>query len=361
MSLARPLGLLLLPAALAGAAPAPPETRPGLDLVFETESARATLDVLTGRVPATPEELARVAALPGNRALVQHAGIFRPAWNEASFREDLGKAARGEPLSDDVWAFALVKDRLDATRRLLGEIETDPAAFSRPVAARLAEFMPAGETVHVVVHAVVGGSSDGFAPGDGDFYLALHYFRGDADGLRLLMSHELFHVLRRRLPPPRPKDGKPPDPPNVVNVRSLLEQTMNEGVATWIGDATRVRGDGPYVAWFAQKFRRNLARLGENAALFDTILFRLDRDPAVSRDALYPIGFGGGWDSPLYFVGYAMASFLEKTDGRAAVAAAVREGPERFFARYLAAAKKSAGAPITFAPSTLEILGKLPR
>src|SRR5262249_47592198 len=161
------------------------------------------------------------------RALVQHAEAYRAAWNEASFRDGLGKAARGEPLGDDVWGFRIVLDRLDATRRLLEAMETRPESFARPVAERLAAFLPAGETVRVTVHALVGGSSDGFAPGDGDFYLALHYFSGDEEGVRLLMSHELFHVLRRRLAPPA-KGGAAEPPAQEAAARALLEQTMNE-------------------------------------------------------------------------------------------------------------------------------------
>lgn len=348
------LALVAAPALAAGPAPG------RLDLVFETESAHATLDVLTGKRPATPDEIARVASLKGNQALVRHAESFRPDWSEASFRKDLGSAARGEPLGEDVWGFAIVKERLEGMRRLLDGLESRPEAFSAPVAARLAAFVPAGETVRVVVHAVVGGSSDGFAPGDGDFYLALHYFRGDEDGLRLLMAHELFHVLYKRLRPPPPERETAVLPPGVAATRTLLSQTMNEGVASWIGDATKA-GGGAYVTWFAQKFKRNLDRLDQNTALFDSLLFRLRNDPDVPRGQLTPLGFSGGWDSPLYFVGYAMAAYLEKTEGADTVAAAVREGPESFFARYRAAAKKHAGAPVTFSKSTQEILDKLGR
>ena len=80
----------------------------------------------------------------------------------------------------------------------------------------------------------------------------------------------------------------------------LLEQTMNEGVASWIGDPTRATGGGPYVTWFAQKYKRNLDRLAQNTALFDTLLFRLWNDPSAPRDVLNPIGFSGGWDTGVF-------------------------------------------------------------
>ncbi len=335
-----------------------PARASGLDLVFDTSAAHATLDLLTGAAAPTPEELARVAALPGNEAQIRHAAEFRSSLTPASFVEALGKAARGEPLGDDPWAFGLVKARLAPTRDLLARIEAMPGAFSGPVVARLAAFAPEGDAARVNVHFIVGGSSDGFAPAGRDFYIALHYFRGDEDGLRILMSHELFHILRRA-PAPAERDAAVV-PANVRAAQRLVDQTMNEGVASFIGDPTRAAGGGPYVEWFSQKFKRNLDRLDQNAALFDTLLYRAWHDAAPDADKLYLLGFSGAWDSPLYFVGYAMARYLAEKEGPAAVPAAVRAGAEAFFARYRAAAKTHGGAPVAFSTSTAEILASLP-
>ncbi len=134
---------------------------------------------------------------------------------------------------------------------------------------------------------------------------------------------------------------------------------MNEGVASWIGDPTRVAAKGPYVEWFAQKYKRNLDRLDQNATLFDTLLFRAWNDAGADPDKLYLLGFSGQWDSPLYFVGYAMARYLAEREGPAAVPSAVRAGAEAFFTRYRAAAKKYGDAPVRFAKSTEEILDAL--
>ncbi len=169
----------------------------GLDLVFDTSAAHATLDVLTGAKPATPAELARVAALPANQAQIRQSAQFRAIYTTQSFVEALGKAARNEPLGDDPWAFGLVKARLAATKHLLARLEANPAAFISPVSARLAAFAPEDGNVRVNVSFIVGGGSDGFAPSGRDFYIALHFFRGDEEGLRVLMAHELFHILRR--------------------------------------------------------------------------------------------------------------------------------------------------------------------
>ncbi|MFI5119858.1 MAG: DUF5700 domain-containing putative Zn-dependent protease [Thermoanaerobaculia bacterium] len=328
----------------------------GLELVFDSSAAHATLDVLTGAIPATPEELARVAALPANQAQIRHAAGFRASYTTESFVEALGKAARG-PVGEDTWGFGIVKERLAATKDLLARVDASPKSLSDAIAARLSSFIPGGETARVNVHFIVGGTSDGFAPEGSDFYIALHYFRGDEEGLRVLMSHELFHILRR---PPKPAERDAAVVPrNVRAARQLVDHTMNEGVASWIGDPTRVTGGGPYVEWFAQKFKRNLDRLDQNVTLFDTILYRVWNDKDADGDALYVLGFSGGWDSPLYFVGYAMARYLAEKEGSGAVAAAVRAGPEAFFTRYRAAAKKHGSAPVTFSKSAGKILAAL--
>ena len=86
----------VLPVLLAASfAVSQPALGAGLDLVFDTSAARATLDVLTGAVPATPEELARVAALPANQAQIRHAAGFRASFTTESFIEALGKAETG--------------------------------------------------------------------------------------------------------------------------------------------------------------------------------------------------------------------------------------------------------------------------
>jgi len=53
-----------------------------------------------------------------------------------------------------------------------------------------------------------------------------------------------------------------------------------------------------------------------------------------------------------------MARYMAEKEGVPALARAVSEGPEVFFARYEAAAKKYGGAPVTFAGTTEEILRK---
>ncbi len=327
--------------------------RAGLELIFDTSAAHATLDVLTGASPATPEELARVAALPANQAQIRHAARFRASYTAQSFVDDLGKAARNEPLGDDPWELGLVKERLAATKELLQKVETAPKALTDAVASRLAAFVEPGKSARIVVHFIVGGSSDGFAPEASDFYIALHFFRGDEEGLRVLMSHELFHIIR-----PKPKAVTPEPPRNVAAARELIDHTMNEGVASWIGDPTRAPA-GPYVDWFALKYKRNLNRLSENVALFDVLLYYIWNDAEADENGLYKLGFSGVWDSPLYFVGYAMAGYLAAKEGPGAVPDAVRAGAEAFFARYRAAAKKHGGAPVTFSKSTEKILTSL--
>jgi Putative zinc dependent peptidase (DUF5700) len=330
----------------------------GLELIFDTESAHSVLDVLTGSVAATPEELARVAALPGNQAQIRHHTRFRASFTTASFIEALGKAARGEPLGDDPWDLATARERLIPTRDLLARVEASPHDLSDAIASRLTAFLPPGRTTRVNVHFIVGGGSDGFAPNDTDFYIALQFFRGDEEGLRVLMSHELFHVLR---PSKKPAERDAAVVPRKVrNTRGLLDQTMNEGVASWIGDPTLATGGGPYVEWFAKKYRRNLDRLGENVTLFDSLLFRAWNDGDADPNALHLLGFSGVWDSPLYYVGYAMARYLAEKEGPAAVPSAVRAGPEAFFARYRAAALKYGGAPVVFSKSSERIFARLP-
>ena len=329
--------LALLPALLAAASPpAPAATDRPADLAtirLDLESGRAVLD-LFDRKRATAEELERIARLAGNRAMIAKAGGFDPAATEAAFVASLGRAIAGERVAVDPFRFNLVRERLEATRTLVRRIEADPSGLARAVAGRLDRYAPPGVRVDVTVRFVLGGTSDGWAPTDEAFYIALHYFEDDVEGLKLLMSHELYHVVQSAARRATGYDRAEPS-----RAVKLMAAVMNEGTASVVGDATSVTGGRAYVERFRAKFERNLARIDSNVALFETLLYRAATDPTADDDRMYALGFSGAWDSPLYFVGYRMARVVERHRGAGAIAAAVGRDPREFFALYLEVAR----------------------
>jgi hypothetical protein len=333
------------------ATPATPSA--GIEIHFVFDAAQATLDALSG----TRTDFAEIAKLPGNVRLLAQQRKFDPTATPEKFARDLEDVAAGRKPEPDTFVLLRTKDRLADARGLLARVREHPESVAGTIRSRIARYTPAGVRPNVTVYFIAGGTSDGFAEGEA-FSLAVDYFKDDLAGMETLMAHELFHVAfraaaRARQEKPAAKDER---------LLPLFEDTMNEGIASRVGDPLAVSDGKGWIEWFRGKFRRNFERLEATFALFDTILYREERDPSAPLDRLYQIGFTGSFDSALYFVGYEMARVIEEEDGAAGVARLVERGPIPFFERYVAISHaKPDRVRYRFAASTEESLRKLAR
>lgn len=314
-----------------------PGAAAGIDLKLDFDVATAILN-LPGTSPSA-EELEKIAAMPGVQALIRQGARFNKQSTTDNFIAGLRSFAAGEDPSPDPFSFARVRDRLTATRALLKRIESDPDALRRDVIGRMAPYTPEIDFAPTLT-IITAGTSDGFSPGRGHLYVALDYLRDDWDGLVVLASHELYHAAQAFLLQESGVQQRVDElPGRMREVAALLLTTLKEGTGSVVGDPLTIATPGNYNAWFAQKYKRNLDRLPENFALFETMLFRLAHDD-VAFGRLYGLGFSGGWDSPLYFVGYRIAKVIERYDGRAALQRAWSRSPAAIFQRYVALARE---------------------
>lgn len=335
--------------------PTPPSTaaQAGIEIRFVFDAAQATLDALSG----ARTDFAAIAKLPGNARLLAQQRRFDPAATPEKLARDLEEVAAGRKPEPDTFVLLRTKERLADARGLLARVREHPGEVSDTIRARIARYTPASVRPSVTVYFIAGGTSDGFADRDG-FALAVDYFRDDLAGMETLMAHELFHVGFEAAVKAR-ESGKATAKEALL---PLFQDTMNEGIASRVGDPLAVSDGKAWIEWFRGKFRRNLERLEASFALFDTILYREARDPAAPMDRLYQIGFTGSWDSALYFVGYEMARVIEEEDGAAGVARLVEAGPIPFFERYVAISRaRPERVRYRFAASTEETLRKLRR
>jgi hypothetical protein len=336
--------------ALDPATPATPSA--GIEIHFVFDAAQATLDALSG----TRTDFAEIAKLPGNVRLLAQQRKFDPTATPGKFARDLEDVAAGRKPEPDTFVLLRTKDRLADARGLLARVREHPESVAGTIRSRIARYTPAGVRPNVTVYFIAGGTSDGFAEGEA-FSLAVDYFKDDLAGMETLMAHELFHVAyaaaraRRENPTPTSEGGK---------LLPLFEDTMNEGIASRVGDPLAVSDGKGWIDWFRGKFRRNFERLEATFALFDTVLYREARDPSAPIDRLYQIGFTGSWDSAFYFIGYEMARVIEEEDGAKEVARLVGVGPLPFFTRYLEISRMHPErVRYRFAASTEETIRKL--
>ena len=324
-------GVLALPLLLAAAAAG---SESGARISFDFKAADAMVEILGG---SASMDAAAVADLPGNVRMIEHQHRFDASATRERLIENIRELAAGKKVSADT--FLLEKRsraRLEATRGMLARLRANPEKFAAELRARIGRYLPADLTFPVQVYVIVGGNSDGFADGP-VFCIAIDYFGDDDAGLRTLMAHELFHVGYRSLANSGGKaEKKKPIPAEAEKLLPLFESTMNEGIASRVGDPTTVTDGKAWIDWFRGKFAKNFERLDSSFVLFDTVLYRQVHDPTASSEDLYRIGFSGSFDSVFYFVGYEMARVIEEQDGPQAIGRCLKEGPLSFFARYIA-------------------------
>jgi hypothetical protein len=253
----------------------------------------------------------------------------RPAsrWRRIAPRHFELRARDPEP---DPFRFASVRGRLDGVRKAAALLSTESEALAQTIARRIAQYTPENTRVATRLYAVLGGSSDGWAPGDGAFYLAVQYFGDDVPGLTAMATHEIYHVAQ----PSFFSDAK--DESLNKTAARVLQLTVLEGTATLVGNPDLFPGDGNYLKFLRDKQSRNRSRMNDNFKLFEALYFRAVNDPAVKIDDLYDLGFSGTWDSPLYFVGAYIAESVEQHAGSETLLQLLRQQPPRaLFAKYI--------------------------
>ncbi len=300
-----------------------------LELDFESASA---VSALLERDSVSDEDLDRVFELPGVQALVRQTRRFDDAATEAAFKTTLRAVVRGDTPSPDPFNFTGVRDRLEEIRPAIRWLEANHEKLAADLADRIGRYSPGEDILRVPVFLVVGGTSDGWAR-DGAFHVALHYFRGDMDGLELLMAHELFHVAQTTF---MPNSGIREGPSTLENVEMLLSSTVSEGTASllwWPEDGPR---GGVYVEGVLQrKLERNQRRVTDIFALFDLMVLRAHSDPEFDFASVYNLGFSGAWDSPFYYLGYRVARTIERHRGLEVLRELLARPPVDLFLEYV--------------------------
>ncbi len=333
-----------------------------IQLQLDSSNAHVLIDLFS-RDKVTDEELLRVTQLPATQAMIRQAARFDPFATEGNFKSSLRRVIETGSLEQDPFRFAIVKARLDLVRSLLKRIENSPQTFIDDVTVRMREYAPENAALKSKLHFIVGGTSDGFAPSGDTFYIALHYYGDDYDGLKMLAAHELFHGVQAAVR--RTKGGNNQAlaaPLNVSNSFAILRNTMDEGIASMVGDALLLPSGKQYSDFLRAKYKKNLGRIESNFALFEALLYRSYNDPGVNYNQLYNLGFSGTWDSPLYFVGYRMGKVIQKYKGKEAVQALVAAEPLQFFNQYIEIYKKENDPEIVrFSKACEEILMNLQR
>ena len=342
--LSRCVVALAIAARLSGACAQP---QSGLSVTIDTSAADAVLKAVTGEASDAQSQARAALLLPGVQAMIAKEHRYVPAASAESFLSAVAEAAEGR--GDDVFPLREIRDNPAQIRGLLTSLASRKAELAERLTDRLRMFAPPGLTLHTTLAVVLGSHQNGWVPDQRTpvFYIDAGFQSGDADALIAVAAHELFHVVQGAVQPDwsaalEPSGSGSPDIREMHNVHAALLNLAIEGVADYVGDPRAFPGIGPGIVRARSEYARNLTRSRESFALFDTMIYRLYSDPDAPLESLLNIGFGGSWGQSGYYVGFAMASAIDRYAGREKLRQLVASPPEDFVLEYIAVEKRAA-------------------
>lgn len=326
------------------------------DVRIDTSAAEAVLAAMV-RADLTPDDARRIAQLPANRRLVEKMLGYDDAAGEDRFVTELVAVAHDRPIEGQSWyGFEAAKRDRAAILRTLAALQTGHADMIAWLGTRIGAYSPPVAPQRLTGFYIVGGRSTGFAFGGPDFYLNLARFPDDAQGVRIITAHELYHAVQgaavearglgdqRGFNPERLAAFATKADRDHYLVEALLENLMTEGVATYVGDPMLLEGAGTYSRQERERAEGQLRRPGRLTALLDISLTALTAEPAVPYGDVYPVGFYGP-DQALYYLGYAMARAIAHAQGDARLGVLITGTGCDFAKAYLDVASRDPALP----------------
>ena len=306
-------------------------------------------------------EIDRLLAIRGVSAAVDNTTKYLPADTRDVFRVAIRNFVETGQARVGHFGLASAHAWKPKPRALIEKLRAS-GDLAAGIAAPVNRYRPDAGMLDVTAYCVAGGASDGFVI-DGDperaFFMAIDRAQGDLEGVKLNMTHELYHVAQRAARSSvAGLDARVFLEATAPATVRLLTTTMDEGTATYVADARLFTGRGPYIDMWRAAYAKNAPaeRIKANFALFDSILDRLARGALDWRTA-YEEGFAG-MGPPLYFVGHEMAKALDQAHGPQRIGAYFTGHPAAFFRDYVALYKKDPGlAPARFSATTEKLLG----
>lgn len=332
--------------------------QPTIHIRFDYAGAEDLLNCIADK-QVSNSDLSRLLAVKGVAAMVTNTIKYVPSNSRQGFESAVREAATsGHEVTGDYQLDDIMQSSAEI-RRTIQLLREHQQAISEDITGSFLRYAPMVHDVTITLHFVAGGVSDGFVL-DGDLepelFVALGKGSEDLPGIELNLKHEAFHVLQKVLAGKQSGMTECVDQPDRLPPPLRLAcTTLLEGTASFVADASKASGNGPYIEMWRSRYQRNLrpGHLTADFKTFDTVLRKLQTG-SLNWEQAYTASFTPP-DTPLYFVGYRMAEAIAQNDGPAAIGSLFRQPPLEFFHRYMELCRSHAQLP-QFSKSTKEWL-----
>lgn len=246
--------------------------QPTIRIRFDYAGAEDLLNAIANK-QVSNSDLSRLLAVKGVAAMVTNTIKYVPSNTRQGFESAVREVATsGHEVTGDYQLDDVVQNSANI-RRTIQLLRAHQQAISEDIAGTFHRYAPMVHDVTITLHFVVGGVSDGFVlDGDPQPELFVALGKGDQDlpGIELNLKHEAFHVLQKVLAGKQSGMTECVDQPGRLSVPLRLAcTTLLEGTASFVADATKASGKGPYIDMWRSRYQRNL-RPAHLAADFKT-------------------------------------------------------------------------------------------
>lgn len=335
---------------------------------MDFKGAEALLAVLEQRT-VTDAEIDKLLAVRGVQVMVDNTTKYFPGDTRGTFRAAVKEFVTKRKSTLGHFRLEESYENSAEIRALIAKLQADENLFA-DVTEPVSRYMPALPQFTTTVYGVAGGASDGFVVDDETqpaFYMALNGAGDDAEGVKLNMTHELYHVVQRaaraRVPGLDAQVFNPDTAPAPVRLLTVIfeERTATYVAEPMLGKDSFFRTSGPYLKTFRASYKKNAPpeRITANFAEVDRLLAGL-RSGSMSWKQASDVVFTGYGPGP-YFVGYEMAKAIDRRHGAARIAELLQQHPAAFFRTYIDLYRENPSAtPAKFSKETEGYIESIP-
>ncbi|MEP7373208.1 MAG: DUF5700 domain-containing putative Zn-dependent protease [Chitinophagaceae bacterium] len=298
-------------------------------------------------------EVGYILNLPGTIGMLNHDRQFDKQLNRETFISEMTDSAA----LTNGFRFKQIRRDLTAIQAAISLMKDSIATITQRIETNLIPFCNQLKTQSITVYFVLGGNSDGYTTDDSSFFLELQFFGDDIDGIINIVTHEIYHIIQQRN---FVQSNKISSGLSAADKATFLiaQNIYLEGSATYVANPLAIRNPKKYALFQQDKFKRNFDRIRESFYLFEALLMKAASKNA-DGDLLYNIGYGGEWDSPLYFVGFVICNTIENKYGKYYIKRYLAEPPIRLLLDYISLYKKNADIKYRFSTETETIIFNL--
>jgi hypothetical protein len=307
----------------------------------------------------TDSELDQWVKLPGTQALISKVKSSADTALSA-----IKKVVARQPLTSQEkrFQYEFIYNNLVQMQQFIKKLDENRDSIITVLKAKLGQYLPANKQATITLYGLMGSYSAGFAftQDPTAFYMGLHFYKNDVQGVTLSAEHELFHT-RQTI-----GYNYKPVMKNMTAADSayeapyyLVRHLYLEGSAQYVADGKPYIATSPFLKNEYDHMAVNNNRQEAAFYLLEHLLLDIYNHPAsMNFDHVYSILFDWDWNNPAYYAGKEMISALVKAFGEQYIHQSLKKDALFFVKDYMTLAKTKTGL-YTFSGEFEKLIDKM--